>query len=315
MKAAVSLLLASTAKRPRFSRRVRLIIVLACIAAALPIACSRTSEPQTSVSASNATGASNKTPSHPLRIVSLCSAATDAVIQFGAADRLVGVDQYSRIAPGADKIPVVGKGSAVSKETIAALRPNLAFVWYYQNDVAAMFEELGVPTIRIRVARVAELPDTLRLIGESLDCRDQANRAAERIQKFLDSHKATSAVAGAPIKPRVFLEMYGPFKTMGRNTYVDDLLNLAGAENVAAEAEGSVILSAEKLVQSDPGVILRLKDLGDAKIAERPGIDSLLAVRQNHIYDVDRYYLTAGPSLPESVEKLRAVIARAVSNN
>ena len=74
----------------------------------------------------------------------------------------------------------------------------------------------------------------------------------------------------------MFLELYGPLKTVGSETYTNDLLELAGARNVAADAKGTVLFSAERLVQSDPDVILVVGAAADrAALASRPGMAGL----------------------------------------
>ena len=75
---------------------------------------------------------------------------------------------------------------------------------------------------------------------------------------------------------RVFLELYGPLKTVGRDTYTNDLLELAGARNVAGDAKGTVLFSAERLVQADPDVILVVGAAADGQsLASRPGMAEL----------------------------------------
>ena len=86
----------------------------------------------------------------PKRILSLCTAATDTIVRLGVTERLAAIDDYGRIVPGTEKIPVIGKASALSREQLVALNADLAFLWWYQDDVAKVLAELGVPVTRIR---------------------------------------------------------------------------------------------------------------------------------------------------------------------
>ena len=246
-------------------------------------------------------------PKQPARIVSLCTSATDTIVSVGAANRLVAIDEFSRVVPGTERVPVVGKGSAVSREQAAALRVDLAFVWWYQDDAAAMFEDLAVPVVRIGSGRAAELPGMIRFIGDCVDCRKAADHAAAQVESFLSN---------APPRPaqnakRVFIELYGPLKTVGRDTYTNDLLELAGARNVAADAKGTVLFSAERLVQADPDVILVVGTASDgAALASRPGMAELRAVREGRVFALDRYWLVAGPQMPQSVDRIHKIISQ-----
>jgi len=240
----------------------------------------------------------------PARILSLCTSATDTILALGAGDCLAAIDEFSRVVPGAERAVVAGKGGGLSREKVAALDVDLAFVWWYQDDMAEMLAGLAIPVARIRSGRAAEVPAMIRLIGECLDCPDAAERCAAEIQDFLG--RASAGRVGD--RPSVFLELYGPLRSVGGDTYTNDLLELAGGRNVAAEAKGAVSFSAERLVAADPDVILCLGEAAEA-LARRPGMAGLRAVRQHRVLAIERYWLVAGPHMPQSVEKLRAVLA------
>ena len=138
------------------------------------------------------------------------------------------------MVPGTERATVVGKGSAVSREQAAALGVDLAFVWWYQDDAAAMFDDLAVPVVRVRSGRAAELPGMIRLIGDCVDCREAAERAAAQAETFL-----AQPAPQAENARRVFLELYGPLKTVGRETYSNDLLELAGRATLPATPRGA----------------------------------------------------------------------------
>ena len=161
-----------------------------------------------------------------------------------------------------------------------------------------------MPAVRIRSVRADELPNEIRLVGQCLGCSEAADRSATRINDFLA--RAKPAKSGN----RVYIELYGPLKTVGRRTYIGDLLELAGGQNVAGDAAEGVLLSAEKLIEADPDVILCVGQPADAAaFAARPGMDGLRAVRQGRVRSVDRRWLVAGPNIAQSVEKIRQAIA------
>jgi iron complex transport system substrate-binding protein len=255
---------------------------------------------QTGVAVTDMTGRKAVVPDHAVRILSLCTTATDTLVALAAADRLDSIDEFSRVVPGTEHAAVIGKGSAISREQVVARRIDLAFVWWYQDDAAKMLEEAGVPVVRIKSGRAAELPGAIRLVGQCVGRSMQAEPLVTRIESYLRTPTTTTA------RPRVFIELYGPYKTAGGDSYTHDVLTLAGGTNVAAEMKGSAVFSAERLVQTDPDAILFVGDASGAEaITRRPGLSGLRAVRDGHVWPVDRYRLVAGPNLPESVEKLR----------
>jgi iron complex transport system substrate-binding protein len=222
--------------------------------------------------------------------------------------RLAAIDEYSNVVAGLDKTAVIGKGSAISREQVLALRIDLAFVWWFQDDAAAMLEGLGVSVVRIRSGRAREVPAMIRLVGDCLGCRLEAGTLALPVEQFLEQAASRPAQAGA--RPVVYLELYSPFKTVGGDSYLSDLIELAGGRNVAAGAKGSVLLSAERLIQDQPDVVLFVQGFGDAgAIASRPGFADLKAIRAGQVHSVDRRWTIAGPGLPQAVAYLRSVLS------
>jgi iron complex transport system substrate-binding protein len=112
----------------------------------------------------------------------------------------------------------------------------------------------------------------------------------------------------------VFFELDGsePAKpwTSGGGTFVDYLINIAGAENIAAGVENEwVQYSQEDLIIQNPDIII----LADAMwgttpemVKERPGWEDIKAVQQNAIYPINDD-LTSRPG-PRMVDGLEALV-------
>lgn len=62
----------------------------------------------------------------PLRIVSTSAAATHILLALGAEEELAAIDSHGSIVPGAEHIPVAGRGSVLSLEELTRLRVNRA---------------------------------------------------------------------------------------------------------------------------------------------------------------------------------------------
>ncbi len=252
------------------------------------------------------TGRTVRLSAFPSNVLSLCTSATDAIIALKASARLAAIEEYGRVMPGAEKISVIGKGSALSREEVLARRIDLAFIWWYQDDADRQLRQAGVPVVRLRSGRAAEVPGMLRLVGECMGCVEEAERAAAEIEDFLRHPQPPQS-----IRPKVYLELYGPFKTSGEGTYVNDLISLAGGTNVAAGASGNVVLSQECLIAANPEVLLFADQRIDAAdFGRRGGLSGLDAVRRGRVWPVDRYLLVAGPNMPRAVERLRELLLR-----
>lgn len=249
------------------------------------------------------TGREVSIPAQPSRILSLCGSATDTVIRLNAAQMLAAVDQYGAAVPGAENIATVGKESSLSREKIVSLNIDLAFVWWYQDDAAAMLEKLSIPVVRITNVRAYEVSGLLAFVGDCVNRKDEAAILASSLNDKLD------ALPVQEQRTKVYFELYSPFKTIGGGCYIDDLLSMAGLENIAAKANGRVIISAEKLVECEPDIILYVEGFGSAQsIMNRSGFKNLKAVRDGNIYAINRSMLIAGGGLYDAVENLKKII-------
>lgn len=252
----------------------------------------------------DAAGQVVKVPAAPAHVLSLCTSATDTMLRLGEGARLAGIDEYSRIVPGATNLAVLGRGSAISREQVLARQIDLAFVWWFQDDVAHLLADLQVPVVKLRCGRAAEVPATIRLVGQCVAASNAAEALAQTVEE-----KLARLAASATNAPRVYLELYSPFKTSGRDSYLNDLIELAGGRNVAADATGSVLLSAERLLQADPQCVVLLTGFGTPEqFARRGGLEHLAAVKARRVHVLDRYSLVAGAGLPEGVAALRRLL-------
>lgn len=247
------------------------------------------------------TGREATLPARPARIVSLCLPATDTLLRLGLSGRLAGIDEFGACAPGAAGIPVIARGGTVSIERIVGAGTDLVFVWWYQEEAARLLGAHGVPVVRLRSPRAAEVPAAIRLVGECAGESRAAAALAQPVEDFL------ATCAPSTNGPAVFLELYGAFKTAGHGTFLDDLLALAGARNIAAMREGHVVLSAEAVAAADPAVAL-LAGARPEDFVRRPGMAGTSAARAGRVWTLDRGLTIAGAGLPESVARLRTLL-------
>jgi len=146
-----------------------------------------------------------------------------------------------------------------------------------------------------------------KLSGKEKEASDLNVSLQERVQEVIKAKMEGSE----PIK--VFYELDGsdPTKpwTAGKGSFIDVLLSMAGAVNVANDAgEGWIQYSQEALIVANPDVIL----LGDAaygvtadSVASRAGWGDLAAVQNGRIYAFDDNLVSRpGPRLVDGLEEL-----------
>jgi iron complex transport system substrate-binding protein len=108
----------------------------------------------------------------------------------------------------------------------------------------------------------------------------------------------------------VFWELGPELFTAGPGSFVDDLIRLAGGENVAADADSPwPQLSVEAILLKDPDVIvLADHNYGQtaAMVAERPGWSDIRAVKEGSIVEIvdDDIVSRPGPRVVDGLEFL-----------
>jgi ABC-type Fe3+-hydroxamate transport system substrate-binding protein len=80
-------------------------------------------------------------------------------------------------------------------------------------------------------------------------------------------------------------------------------------DNIASGTRGTVILSAERLIEADPDIILYVDGFADKHaIMSRSGFSELSAVKSGNVFVIDRRNLIAGAAVRTAIENLKKTI-------
>ena len=224
----------------------------------------------------------------PERIISIGPSNTEFLFALGAGDRVVGDDDYSD-EPAAAKTKEHVGGVKVNLEKVAALRPDLIVTVKFSDGTIEALTQLGAAVLVVDPQGLPDVAKTAVLLGQAIGADGRA--LATEIQKQID---AVSAKTQAAAKPRVFHEVDASdltkMYTVGPNSFIDDLIKVAGGVNIAASAKTQYpTISAEEVVKADPEIVI----LGDSgygttveEVAARPGWSAMNAVKNKRVYPV-----------------------------
>jgi iron complex transport system substrate-binding protein len=244
----------------------------------------------------------------PLRIVSLAPAVTETLFALGEGGAVVGVSQYCDYPPAATRLPRVGTFLTPNVEAIAALRPDLIIgpgLSSSRHEVRTL-EAMGYPTMTVNDSSLYGIEQSITLIGERTAQDQAARRLLGAIQAHLDEVRARLKNT----RPRTVVMLVGhqPMVAVGRGTFLDDLLHLAGAHNIAdLSPQAWPRLSIEYIVAMRPEVILDGEMGNDATTpagfwARYPTIP---AVRDHRVFGYPQDpMLHPGPRVWQSLEIL-----------
>ena len=250
-----------------------------------------------------------KPPAAPRRVISLAPSLTDTVVALGKASLLVGVTRYDD-APEVAKLPRVGGFLDPSPEAVLALRPDLV-LWLTDGGAYPAVRRiagLGVPVLAIPVVSVADVLGSARVVGSALGDAPAGERLARSLEASIDAARRR-ATAGPRVRV-LFVVGRDPLVVAGPGSYPDELLRLAGGENVVKEARPWPVYPLERAVADDPalvidGAVLEPKD-GLARLGAIP------AVRRGSVHRLrDDGALRPGPRLASALDELSTALRSA----
>lgn len=252
--------------------------------------------------------------SAPARIISLSPSNTEILFAVGAGALVVGDTEYCDYPAEAVSLTKVGGYSAdsISIETIVSLKPDLVIAeGSSQTTVIEALEQANIKVLAINSKSFEDVYANIELIGKVTDNEAEAIALVNEMKARVSA--VTEKISSVPEEehPTVFWEIWDePLMTAGPNTFVGQMIRLAGGVNIFAElTEDWPAVSAEEIVQKNPAVIMGPDSHGDKLIAEqlaaRPGWDQVDAVKNNRIYLIDGNISSRpGPRIVDALESI-----------
>jgi iron complex transport system substrate-binding protein len=251
------------------------------------------------------------------RIVSLAPANTEIAYAIGAGGKMVAGTSYDDYPEEAKSLPKIGDFANPNVEKIASFEPDLVLAaGGIQDKLRSKLEGLGMKVYVVDPKTYDGVMTDITNLGQLTGSTPQAQQVADTMQKAKDDVQAQVASAS---RPSTFLEIYSkPLMTAGGETFIDDMITLAGGTNLGATAgSGFPTFSTEVLFKNDPAVYIAdsgsMSKPGD--ITKRAGFDVLTAVKDGHVYVIDDSIIARpGPRLAQGLQELLKMIHPEVSS-
>lgn len=245
------------------------------------------------------------------RVVSLNPSLTAMLLALDAAPVLVGVDEFSaRQQPLIAGLPRVGGLYDPSLEGVVALRPDLVILVpsAAQRGFRERVEELGIPVLSLDPVSFDDVVETVELLGASVGREAEARARAAAMRSMSDCVRAH--VAGLDLVPTVLVLQRVPLFVAGAGTFVDDMLRMVGARNVAAELGASwPRTSVEWLIGAAPEVVVDSSRDPEPAAQYWASWPSIPAVKAGRVRRAAEGEVTLpGPWLDRSLQTLLAAV-------
>lgn len=246
---------------------------------------------------------------NPQRIISLAPNLTETLFALGLGDRIVGVTTFCDFPTEAQTKEKVGDTLRPNLERIIALKPDLILVSTSSQleNLTRRLDELQIPVYVTNPRTMAEVVASIRNLGDITGATARAAEITAEMERRINAVR--QRVAGLP-RPRVFYALQnGPLITAGRNTFINDLINLAGGQSISAEETTDYPqFSRETVVARAPEVIVASESHGHVLV----DLDTLRrdfavtpAVRQNRIEVVTTDLIDRpGPRIVDGLEQM-----------
>jgi len=247
-------------------------------------------------------------PSSPTRIVSVSHSVTEIMFALGAGDLLVGRTDFCTYPPEVEKIPSIGGITNMNIEQILSLKPDLVLSSsMVQQKNVQQLEQMGVPLVSvIEKQRFDGLFGNIEKIGQLTNREKAADSLNQVLHQQLDNVLDSLGEITDP-KTAYYVVGFGAGGnfTAGGNTFINDIITMAGGKNIAGDIEGWSY-SLETLMQKDPEfIIIRTED--SATFCRTAPYTRLSAVKKGNVITIESGKLDIqGPRNIEAIQLLAA---------
>jgi ABC-type Fe3+-hydroxamate transport system substrate-binding protein len=256
------------------------------------------------------------------RIVSLVPSLSEALVVLGLSDRLVGVTEYCVHPKGAfGGLPKLGGTKDADVRAIIDLAPDLVIANHEENTARAVrrLADAGIDVWVTYPRTVREGATLLRDLAGLGAAPAAVERWVVPVERAVEV--ATLRADACAARPKVFCPIWrDPWMTIGRETYIHDMIELCGGENLFAQLETSAdrrypIVDLDDVVRAQPDVILLPDEpyaFDEADRKRLSGIDCP-AARDAQIHLIDGTLVSwYGPRIVEAIRVLAGIFANRI---
>lgn len=253
-------------------------------------------------------------PFPPKRIVSLAPNITEILFSLGLDEEIVGVSIHCNFPEKAKSKVRVGSYISLDFEKVTSLKPDLIIATGVGNtrDMVDRLGKLGFQTYVIYPKNFDDILKSIAHIGQVVNREKEARMIVEGMRKR--SQRVIELTKGLP-RPKVFIQIGdAPVVTVGKGSFADDLIRLAGGENIAKkEKEVYPRFGMEEILKRSPEVIVisSMNPKGDYQkiLQEWTRWKTIPAVKNGRIHLIDSDLLDRpSPRIIDGLEELAKVL-------
>ena len=227
------------------------------------------------------------------RIVALTAADCEIIYALGAGDLLVGRGAYCDYPPEVLELPSVESGYETNIEQIIDLEPQVLFMstMAQSEDQINQLENAGVRVVMNNAQDIDGVYSSINMIGALLGKQTEADALISDMKAKFNLIKSEAEGEGKTVYFEVSPLQYGLW-TAGTGTFMNEIAEMLGLENVFADVSGWGEVSEEQVIDRDPDYIVTISMyFGEGptpveEIMSRPGWENVAAVKNGAILNL-----------------------------
>lgn len=231
----------------------------------------------------------NETPD---RIVSLSPSNTEILYALGLNDSVVAVTSYCNYPPEAEEKPKIGGYTTVNVEKVISMNPDLVIAANGNGRQVVETLKKYVTVYALNPQDIDDVMHNIRVLGKITDKEENASEITHMMQNEVEKVKEEVQNRENRNVTVVHIIWHDPIWASGNNTFIDEIIDLAGGENVF-NFDGFRIVNREELLTKNPEVIIVNGGSGmgnngrDIIYQEIMEMENLKAVKNDNVYTIN----------------------------
>jgi iron complex transport system substrate-binding protein len=249
----------------------------------------------------------------PKRIVTLAPNLTELVFELGLGNKIIGNSTYCNYPDSAKRIENVADLLTVNLEKISALNPDLIFITTEGNSKSDYENliNLGFNVFVSNPRNFEGIKKTLNDMGKIFNAEKKANEIIQNWEMRIAEVKKTHDQV--LLNSAIFLVSTNPIFSVGKKTFVHEILTFAGLKNITADSKVNYpTFNREEILIRNPDYIILYEtnnnDVNDLLNAY-PEWHTLSAFVNNRVFFINAdLYSRPGPRFVDAVVNLNRLV-------
>lgn len=249
------------------------------------------------------------------RIITFGGYDAEIIYLVGDDDKIVGVADWFKdidfmrlCLPSIVEKPTAGSPHEPDFEKIVELNPDLIICWHYYPEKLEKNLPENITVVAVDLFNPRTYVEEAKKLAYLLEREEELNDyITNYYSKYMNLIRERTKNLSEKERPRVYWERLKPYKSYGSQSYITDLIELCGGQNIFADDNFDVAtVDAEAVVKENLAIIIRAskdpetgysvddpkkaKELWES-MANRPELVSTDAIKNNRIYVINMHIL------------------------